>query len=113
MNIPKEVANELVAQLLPMLKEVKYIVTKSKIVQSGKQLINSGIYKTESGEQILPGQTYTTRVPVYGLVNHEKKIKKIILEAKTEAQMDNDLGLYLAKNARSLEAITGEEEKGE
>ena len=64
--------------------------------------------KTNKGEPIVRGKTYTTNTPVMAPVNHRNKLEKIIKEAKTETQVENDIALYLAKNGKSLEAIKGE-----
>lgn len=91
--------------MLPMLREVEEV--KSYISKSvkGYELIAKGIYKTEKGDAIVRSKLYKTKDAVKGFVNHEKKIKKIISDAKTAIQIENDLALYLSKNAKSLDHI--------
>lgn len=96
---------KLISEMLPMLREVPVKLSTRRIQKWGSELLAEGTQKTESGNPIVRGQQYWVNDPVMGLVDHKKKIEKIIKSSKTESDLENQLALYLSKNAKSLEAI--------
>lgn len=96
---------KLIADMLPMLRDVPVKISTQKEMMLGSELLALGTTHSRSGEPIVRSREYETFTPIMGLVNHSNKIEKIIKDAKTEEQLENDLALYLTKNAKSLEAV--------
>jgi hypothetical protein len=71
---------------------------RKKVTRSGHELIAAGIYKTESGKPIARGQQYPVFENVPVAINHEKHLRKLIKNAKTEKAMTDAVGTYMAKH---------------
>ncbi len=105
MKLPKQLRNELISGLLPLLLPVKENTEVVKKVE-GQTLIYRGIKEDQKGNPIKPGIEYVFRENVQVSVNHKRRILEIIDRAKTQEGMQEDLARYLVKFGISKETIT-------
>lgn len=105
MKITKQNLNEILAGVLPLLAD-KTEQTMTKKSYQGSSLINfMNILTDARGKPIIASKTYTIPVKVEVEVNHERRIKRIIEEAKTMKELADRVGDYLAANAKSRKEV--------
>lgn len=93
MKLKNRDKKELVAGLLAELAPATTISKKQEKIE-GFRLIQRGITKTDKGEQILPSTSYLTDVEIEAPINHERRIEKIIEDARTSEELIDNLAKY-------------------
>lgn len=105
MKIPAKLKKEIIDGMLVMLRDV-YEETESVQVLKGSSLKNFlNVHVDNKGNPIVDSMDYAWPKKVSVKVNHARRIRNIIDLAKTEEDMHNALGDYLALNAKSKEEV--------
>jgi hypothetical protein len=64
-----------------------------------------GLFKTQTGAQILPGVIYSVSTTERKKLNHRQRIAQIIADSSTKAEWEDRLGVYLSKYAKDPGAV--------
>lgn len=108
MKLPKQQLNQILDGMAEMLGPAEFDSTAVEEI-TGAELIKRGVrsFKNASGitEIVNPLGKYVQSRPVKVSVNHRRKMKQLIEEARDEDDMQTKLGAYLVKYARSMPEV--------
>ena len=100
MKYPETSVQEILAGMLPHLNKTRPELRNVK--RFGWALIASGSVVDAKGRQLLHEKEYEVTEMIHIDIDHEKNIRSIIHQCRTNAEVTDKLGTYLGKNGRPL-----------